>query len=98
MSTALLQAAGHPYAAVVPTFIDALLDDRPLTVYGDGGQCRDFTSVQSVVAVPAEAIQRRVPGTDPINLASSTRRSLLDLIELLRGARRTRRYGSSSAG
>jgi UDP-glucose 4-epimerase len=80
-----LQPAGHPYAAVIPSFVDALMRDRSLSVYGDGRRCRDFTSVESVVAVLAEAITRRVTSTDPVNLAFNTRTSILDLIALLEG-------------
>ena len=37
------------YASVVPNFITALREDRPLTIYGDGEQSRDFTYVGNVV-------------------------------------------------
>jgi len=44
------QAPGSRYAAVVPIFISRALDGLPLTVYGDGGQTRDFIFVKDVVA------------------------------------------------
>ena len=37
------------YASVVPNFITALREGRPLTIYGDGEQSRDFTYVDDVV-------------------------------------------------
>ena len=37
------------YAAVVPLFIRAIADGRPVTIYGDGEQSRDFTFVANVV-------------------------------------------------
>lgn len=37
------------YAAVVPKFITAVLEDRPIQVYGDGEQSRDFTFIENVV-------------------------------------------------
>jgi len=37
------------YAAVVPRFIAALASRRPITVYGDGEQTRDFTYISDVV-------------------------------------------------
>lgn len=78
-----LQAAGHAYAAVVPAFVDALLAGTALTVYGDGEQCRDYTAVDTVVGVLADAVSRRVTCEDAVNLAFGTRTSLLELIELL---------------
>src|SRR5438552_8535253 len=38
------------YAAVIPQFITAMLDGRPLTIFGDGTQSRDFTYAGNVVA------------------------------------------------
>ncbi|GAA4841671.1 NAD-dependent epimerase/dehydratase family protein [Kitasatospora terrestris] len=78
-----LQPAGHAYAAVVPAFLDAALDGRPVTVQGDGGQSRDFTYVGTVAQVISEAVVRRVVSADPVNLAFGTRTSLLELIELM---------------
>ena len=37
------------YAAVVPRFITSIADGRPIAVYGDGEQRRDFTYVANVV-------------------------------------------------
>jgi UDP-glucose 4-epimerase len=75
-----LQRAGHAYAAVVPTFIDAALRGEPLPVHGDGSQTRDFTYVGSVAAVLADAVERRVSSPGPVNLAFGSRSSLSDLI------------------
>src|SRR2546430_8599414 len=46
-----LQPAGHAYAAVVPAFIDAALQRRPLPMFGDGKQVRDFVFVDTVASV-----------------------------------------------
>jgi UDP-glucose 4-epimerase len=80
-----LQPAHHDYAAVIPAFISAALEDRPLTVYGDGNQTRDFTFVDSVTAVIADAIVRRVTTDGPVNLAFGSRVSLLEVINALEG-------------
>lgn len=80
-----LQAPGHAYAAVVPTFIDQALSGQPLNVHGDGQQSRDFTYVGSVAAVLLDAVRRRVTSDTPVNLAFGTRRTLNDLIAALHG-------------
>ena len=74
------QPADHAYAAVVPAFVSAALDERPLRVFGDGRQTRDFTFVGTVCAVIVDAVLRRVATTDPVNLAFGSRTSLLELI------------------
>jgi len=55
------------YAAVIPAFINAALEGRPLTIFGDGEQTRDFTYIDNVVQAnlgaalaPAERISGRV--------------------------------------
>jgi UDP-glucose 4-epimerase len=78
-----LQPAGHAYAAVIPVFVDAALHDRPLPVQGDGEQTRDFTFVDTVTSVVADALRRRVTCDSPVNLAFGTRTSLLRLIDEL---------------
>jgi hypothetical protein len=75
------QPAGHAYAAVVPAFVSAALEGRPIEVFGDGRQTRDFTYVGSVFAVIAEALHRRVTHHQPVNLAFGSRTSLLALID-----------------
>ncbi|NYI07475.1 NAD-dependent epimerase/dehydratase family protein [Allostreptomyces psammosilenae] len=74
------QPAGHAYAAVVPTFVDAALAGRPLRLHGDGLQTRDFTYVGTVRAVLAEAVLRGVSSAEPVNLAFGTRTSLRALV------------------
>ena len=87
-----LQAADHAYAAVIPSFISAAMEGRPLTVYGDGNQTRDFIDVRSVAEIIATAVAERVTFAGPVNVAFGTRRSLLDLIGSLEAV-----YGSSLA-
>ena len=78
-----LQAAGHAYAAVVPAFVSAALEGRPLPLHGDGSQTRDFTYVDTVTSVIADALHRGVTSDVPVNLAFGTRTSLRELIRLL---------------
>lgn len=78
-----LQAPGHAYAAVVPAFVSAALEGRPLVVHGDGRQSRDFTYVGTVAAVLTDTVTRHVTSTEPVNLAFGTRTDLLSVIALL---------------
>ncbi|MFJ1615186.1 MULTISPECIES: NAD-dependent epimerase/dehydratase family protein [unclassified Streptomyces] len=74
------QPAGHAYAAVVPAWINAVTNGRPVVVHGDGRQSRDFTYVETVCRVLAQAALRKVVSPDPVNLAYGTRTSLRELI------------------
>jgi UDP-glucose 4-epimerase len=77
------QRADHAYAAVIPAFIAAAFEDKPLTVHGDGTQTRDFTYVGDVMAVIGDALRREVTTDSPVNLAFSSNTSLLSLIDEL---------------
>jgi len=96
-----LQPAGHAYAAVVPSFVDAALRGVPLTVHGDGTQSRDFTFVGTLTAVVADALLRQVTSADPVNLAFGSRITLLDVIDELErilGRRLDREHTANRVG
>ncbi|GGO92491.1 UDP-glucose 4-epimerase-like protein [Nocardioides phosphati] len=80
------QRAGHVYAAVIPTWIDAMMKGEPVWVNGDGSNSRDFTYVGTVCAVLLDAAERRVSHPEPTNLAFGTNTKLLDLIAELEAA------------
>lgn len=44
-----------PYAAVIPLFIEALLNNRAPVIFGDGEQLRDFTFVENAVQANIKA-------------------------------------------
>jgi UDP-glucose 4-epimerase len=75
-----LQAAGHAYAAVIPTFVDALLAGESLLINGDGTQSRDFTFVGTVCHVLLNACERLLSHPEPVNLAFGTNTTLLQLV------------------
>jgi UDP-glucose 4-epimerase len=77
------QTTGHAYAAVIPTFVDAVLRDRPVIINGDGRHSRDFTFVGSVCEVLIDAMVRRVSHPQPVNLAFGAQVNLNELIETI---------------
>ncbi|CAO5245157.1 NAD-dependent epimerase/dehydratase family protein [Frankia sp. AgKG'84/4] len=80
------QSAGHAYAAVIPTFIEAALAGRPLTIHGDGRQTRDFTYVAGVAGMLCDAALRRLSHPHPVNIAFGTRTDLLTVVTELERA------------
>jgi UDP-glucose 4-epimerase len=77
------QAADHVYAAAIPRFVAAALAGRPVTVFGDGRQTRDFVHVRTVCDVLLDAVVRDVTAAEPVNVAHGTETSLLELVALL---------------
>lgn len=74
------------YAAVIPKWIAALLEGRPVQIYGDGETSRDFCFVAN--AVQANLLAACATADDAVNqiynVAIGDRTSLNQLFELLR--------------
>ena len=63
-------------------FIEAALADRPIVVYGDGEQTRDFTYVDDVVRATLLAMTAPVEA-EAINIGGGRRVSLNEVIDLI---------------
>jgi UDP-glucose 4-epimerase len=84
------QPADSPYSGVVAAFCRALLDRRAVRIDGDGGQARDFTYVEDVVAGVVQCLDATSPGCSTVNLAygqSTTVRDLYDQLAAIAAAR-----------
>ena len=64
-------------------FIESLLDGRPLSVFGDGSQVRDFTYVGDVVAATIRALSADLPRAAVLDVASGRPTAVGTLIGLL---------------
>ncbi|MBU0517226.1 MAG: SDR family oxidoreductase [Proteobacteria bacterium] len=71
------------YAAVIPKFLYALLEDRRPQVHGDGRQSRDFSYVDNVVQANLAACRTEEGFGEVYNVACGERHTLLDLLRLL---------------
>lgn len=68
------------YAAAIPAFVTAILQDRPPTVYGDGEQTRDFTYIENVIHANLLAARARQTNGEVINVACGGRISINQII------------------
>jgi UDP-glucose 4-epimerase len=71
------------YAAAVPIFARRLLDGKPVTIYGDGGQTRDLIYVGDVVRANIAASQHPSAPGQVFNICTGAETRILDLIEVL---------------
>lgn len=77
------QRPDSQYAAAVPIFIRRLLDNKPVTIFGDGGQTRDLIFVGDVVRANfAAAAHPSAPG-GVFNICTGNETRILDLVEIL---------------
>jgi nucleoside-diphosphate-sugar epimerase len=72
------------YSAVIPKFIDALLQGRPPIIFGDGEQSRDFTYIENVVQANLLAMSAERLHGEAINIACGKRISLNQLLNVLK--------------
>ncbi len=63
-------------------FIRAALTGQPITLYGDGGQTRDFTFVADAAAATANAGTRGVPGR-VYNIGGGSRVSVTQVLDIV---------------
>ena len=71
------------YAAAVPIFIRRMLDNKSITVYGDGGQTRDLINVCDVVQANLLASQHPAAPGQIFNVCTGIETRILDLLEIL---------------
>jgi len=71
------------YAAVVPRFIRAVDEGRPVTVYGDGEQSRDFTYVDNVVAANLLAADTSSVQGEIVNVATGSSVTVNELADTI---------------
>lgn len=74
------QRADSPYAAVIPIFLARIRDGKPLQVFGDGEQTRDFTFVTDVVQANLCCLEAEHLNAGAYNIACGEQVSLNRLI------------------
>lgn len=70
------------YAAVIPKFIELMLDGERPVIYGDGEQSRDFVFVDDVVEANILAVESHQSGL-ALNVASGNRITINELVDRL---------------
>jgi len=76
------QDKNSPYAAVIPNFINAILENKQPVIYGDGEQTRDFVYVGDVADANIHAAESDFNGI--VNIASGKRITINQLYEIVK--------------
>jgi len=71
------------YAAAVPIFARRLMDGKPITIFGDGGQTRDLINVRDIVRANIVASEHPNAAGKVFNICTGIETRLLDLLEVL---------------
>jgi UDP-glucose 4-epimerase len=78
-----LQDPSSPYSGVISIFCDRVLAGQPVTLFGDGGQTRDFVDVADAVIALRAAMQRLPPGAPVCNVCTGVATSVRELAETI---------------
>jgi UDP-glucose 4-epimerase len=77
------QREDTPYANAIPIFIDRILKRKPIPIFGDGEQTRDFIYVEDVVEANLLALCLSEGGGETFNCAGGREVSINELVRLL---------------
>jgi UDP-N-acetylglucosamine 4-epimerase len=92
------QDPSGPYAAVIPRWIGALLNDEPVVIYGDGETSRDFCYVANAVqaSLLAAVVSHPGPPGGVYNVAVQHQTTLNELFDRIR--ERVTRFHPTAGG
>lgn len=97
------QSPDNPYAAVIPLFCKAFLENEQPVINGDGSTSRDFTYVDNAVQSNLLALfsEKKSALNQIYNVACGEQTTLNEMVEILRsvsGKNLTARYGPERPG
>ena len=84
------QRAGSPYSGVIANWVHSLWMKKPLVIYGDGEQTRDFIHVNDVARANVKAIHAPTTRFHTYNISAEDRISLNSLLAMLEGMTRSK--------
>ncbi len=75
------QSPGSPYAGVITRFIEQMLHHKPLEIFGDGEQTRDYVFIDDVVDAFIHAMNQLKTGAEVYNVCTGPPISLNPFID-----------------
>lgn len=85
------QSLKNPYTGILSIFSTLLLENKPINIFEDGLESRDFINVKDIAAGVIAAITEEKSNGEIINLGSGVGTSVIEIAEILKKA-----YKSSS--
>lgn len=78
------QDPSSPYSGVISIFCERALSGKPITLFGDGEQTRDFVYVGDLVSVMVQALEKAQVEEGAVNIGLNRATSLNQLLDALR--------------
>jgi UDP-glucose 4-epimerase len=77
------QNADSPYSGVISIFMKSIAEGRPLKIYGDGSQTRDFVNIADVACANILAAESAKAPGKALNIGTGKSVSINDLVRIL---------------
>jgi dTDP-glucose 4,6-dehydratase len=75
--------ANNEYTGVITIFANSILGNKPLTIFGDGEQTRDFVFVKDVVSANMLALTNENAVGEVFNVSSGEARTINEIVQIL---------------
>jgi len=85
------QSLKNPYTGILSIFSTLMLDNKPINVFEDGKESRDFINVRDVAMAVVKSLEETKTSGETINIGSGIGTSVLEIAEIFK-----RLYNSSS--
>lgn len=78
------QSLKNPYTGILSVFSTLMLEDKPVNIFEDGLESRDFVNVKDVAKGVIDSLENPVCNGEIINLGSGINTSVIEIAELLK--------------
>lgn len=85
------QSLKNPYTGILSVFSTLMLENKPVNIFEDGLESRDFVNVKDVAHGVIDSIENEKCNEETINLGSGVNTSVIEIAEILK-----KHYQSSS--
>ncbi len=85
------QSLKNPYTGILSVFSTLMLENKPVNIFEDGSESRDFINVKDIAKAVLNCISNEKSNGEIINLGSGTNTSVLEIADILK-----KHYKSSS--
>ena len=86
------QSLKNPYTGILSVFSTLMLENKPVNIFEDGLESRDFINVKDIARGVIASIENNAANGETINLGSGVNTTVLEIAEILK-----RHYNSQSA-
>ncbi len=76
--------SNNEYSGVITIFINRLLNNEPLMIFGDGKQIRDFVNIRDIVKANMLAMECPKAAGETFNVGTGTQTTILELAEIIK--------------